>query len=490
MSFTLQVVIFSSLPLFLACLIWKSYFSSSKSHINQPPSPPKLPLIGNLHQLGSSPHRALQSMAQTYGPLMLLHFGTVPVIIASSVDAAREIMKTHDIIFSNRLFSNIANRIFYGSKDIAFAPYGEYWRQVKSISILHLFNNKRVESFRQVREDEVGQMIKKIQKSNNVVDLSELLVSLTNNVVSRVALGRTYEGMGVKNMLDRMVQLMAGFSMGNYIPSLEWMDRLSGLHRKADDLAKEIDEFCEGVVEAHLNKKDFGVEGQDLVDVLLEIQRDNSTGFHLERHMIKAIILDIFSGGTDTTSTTLQWAITELLRNPRAMKELQQEAREIGQGRSLIPEEDLDKMPYLKAVIKEAFRLHIPAPLLVPRESTKDVKLLGYDIASGTQVVVNAWAIARDPSVWEEPEEFRPERFLNNPIDYKGFHFELIPFGAGRRGCPGINFATVINELALANLVYKFDFALSGEKAFDMTESYGITVHRKYPILVTATSYK
>ncbi|KAL9999111.1 putative cytochrome P450 [Helianthus debilis subsp. tardiflorus] len=200
-------------------------------------------------------------------------------------------MKTHDIIFSNRLFSNIANRIFYGSKDIAFAPYGEYWRQVKSISILHLFNNKRVESFRQVREDEVGQMIKKIQKSNNVVDLSELLVSLTNNVVSRVALGRTYEGMGVKNMLDQMVQLMAGFSMGNYIPSLEWMDRLSGLHRKADDLAKEIDEFCEGVVEAHLNKKDFGVEGQDLVDVLLEIQRDNSTGFHLERHMIKAIIL-------------------------------------------------------------------------------------------------------------------------------------------------------------------------------------------------------
>ncbi|KAI3760783.1 hypothetical protein L1987_51182 [Smallanthus sonchifolius] len=169
------------------------------------------------------------------------------------------------------------------------------------------------------------------------------------------------------------------------------------------------------------------------------------------------------------------------------MKELQQEALEIGQGRSMIVEDDLDKMPYLKAVLKETLRLHTPIPLLVPRESTQDVKLLGYDIQSGTQVLINAWTIARDPSNWENPEEFRPERFLNSPIDYKGFHFELIPFGAGRRGCPGIQFAMIVNELVLANLVYKFDLALVDEEDLDMSEANGLTVHKKLPILVSAT---
>ncbi|KAI3686403.1 hypothetical protein L1987_80079 [Smallanthus sonchifolius] len=169
------------------------------------------------------------------------------------------------------------------------------------------------------------------------------------------------------------------------------------------------------------------------------------------------------------------------------MKELQQEIRKIGRGRPMIPEDDIDKIPYLRAVLKETLRLHAPAPLLLPRESTKDVKLLGYDIPSGTQVMINAWAIARDPSIWEEPEEFRPERFLNTSTDYRGLHFELIPFGAGRRGCPGISFAIAIAEFALANLVYKFELTSADEDSLDMTERDGMTVKRKFPIRVIAT---
>ncbi|KAM0044424.1 putative cytochrome P450 [Helianthus debilis subsp. tardiflorus] len=190
---------------------------------------------------------------------------------------------------------------------------------------------------------------------------------------------------------------------------------------------------------------------------------------------------DIFIAGTDTTFTSLEWALCELLRHPQAMKELQQETLKIGQGRSMIAEDDLEKMPYLKAFLKENLRLHTPNPLL-PRESTQDLKLLGYDIPSGTQVIINAWAISRDPSVWEAPEEFRPKRFLNKPIDYKGFHFEFLPFGVGRRGCPGIQFAMTVNELILANFVYKFDVSLMGEEELDMSETFGITVHKKSPI--------
>ncbi|KAL4566633.1 hypothetical protein LXL04_030753 [Taraxacum kok-saghyz] len=195
----------------------------------------------------------------------------------------------------------------------------------------------------------------------------------------------------------------------------------------------------------------------------------------------------MFAAGTDTTFTNLEWTISELLRHPQIMKKLQHEARQIGQGRSMITEDDLDSMPYLKAVLKETLRLHTPLPLLVPRESTQDVKLLGYDIMAGTQVIINAWAIARDGLIWEEPNKFKPERFLESSIDYKGFHFELIPFGAGRRGCPANQFAMVINEIVLANLVYKFHFTLSGGVDLDMSETSGLTVHKKLPILVRAT---
>ncbi|GJZ90421.1 retrotransposon protein, putative, ty1-copia subclass [Tanacetum coccineum] len=199
---------------------------------------------------------------------------------------------------------------------------------------------------------------------------------------------------------------------------------------------------------------------------------------------------DVFVAGTDTTFASLVWSITELIRHPRVMKKLQQEVTEIAQRRSMISENDLEKMQYLKATIKETLRMYPPLPLLLPHESTHDVKLMDYEIPSRTQIIVNAWAIGRDPTVWEEPEEFRPERFLNNSIDYNGLHYELLPFGSGRRGCPGIHFATVMFELALANVVYKFNLALPNEveaKDLDMTETNSITLHKKSPLLVMAT---
>ncbi|KAK1435750.1 hypothetical protein QVD17_01519 [Tagetes erecta] len=491
MSFTLQVLIFSSLPFILALLVLKSYISSSssKNHKNLPPSPPKLPLIGNLHQLGSSPHRSLHAIAQNYGPVMLLRFGSVPVLIVSSVKAAREMIKTHDLAFASRPALSIPRKLFYELKDIGFAEYGEYWRQLKSITVLHLLSHKRVQSYRQVREEEMDLMMEKIQKANeSVVNLSGLLASLTNNIICRVTLGKTYDGRRFKRLFARAGELVGCFSVGSYIPSLRWVDRLSGIERKTNQVFKELDEFLDGVVDGHVTRKgDLATEYEDLVDILLDIQRDNRTGFQLNKRMIKATILDLLIGGTDTTSTSLEWAIAELLRHPQAMKKLQQEAREIGQGRSRIVEEDLEKMPYLKAVLKEALRLHTPLPLLVPHESTQDVKLFGYDIPSGTQVHINAWAIARDPSKWEAPEDFKPERFLSSSIDYKGLHYELIPFGAGRRRCPGIQFSIIINEIVLANLVYKFDLASMGEGSLDLSETNGITVSKKYPIMVSAT---
>ena len=192
----------------------------------------------------------------------------------------------------------------------------------------------------------------------------------------------------------------------------------------------------------------------------------------------------MFAAGTDTTYTVLDWTMTELLRHPKAMEQLRKEVRTIVGNKADITEDDLDNMPYLKAVFKETLRLHPPAPLLVPRLARQDVKIKGYDILSGFQVFVNAWAIARDPSTWGDPDEFRPERFLDTTVDYKGHDFGLIPFGAGRRGCPGIAFAMAVNEIALANVVCKFDWSLPSSD-LDMTETIGLTTHRKFPLMAS-----
>ncbi|KAK4350596.1 hypothetical protein RND71_029909 [Anisodus tanguticus] len=498
----------SVLALSLISLLVMSLLMTKAKTKNLPPSPPKLPLIGHMHKLGLYPHHSLHKLSQQYGPLMFLKLGSVNTLVVSSSEVASEIMKTHDLIFCDRPKSNVNKKLLYDFKDVSVAPYGEYWRQMRSICVLKLLSNKRVQSFRVVREEETALLLEKIREgSQEGVNLSELFMTLTNDIVSRAAFGRKYSGgeSGEKfrKLMKEFVGLLGGFDFGTFLPSLAWIDRVSGLVAKVERVAKEMDEFLEGVVEEHLDSHKrvrdlLGERGEnegreDFVDVLLGIYKQNNDGFSIDRDGIKALIVDIFAGGTDTTYTVLEWAMTELLRHPSAMNKLQNEAREIAKGENkIVSEEDLDKMHYLKAVIKETLRLHPPIPLLVPRQARQDVKVMGYDVAAGTMVITNGWAIGRDPEIWNDAEDFKPERFLNSSIDFKGHDFGLIPFGAGRRGCPGISFAMATNELVLANVVRDFDWELpNGAKGddLDMTECTGLTIHRKVSLFVVATPY-
>ncbi|KAL2492486.1 Cytochrome [Abeliophyllum distichum] len=504
-SFSNFVVPLVSFSLFIIFLFKWFLNPASTARKRLPPSPPKLPVIGNLHQLSLYPHRALQALSKRYGPLMMLHLGSVPTLVVSSADAALEIMKTNDLIFANRPKVTIPDKLVYGSKDIAFAPYGEHWRQVRSICVLHLLSNKRVQSFRYIREEETDLLIQKIRQSSSsstsVTNLSNLLVSLTNDTISRVALGRKYsegEAQGSTKfelMLKEIMELSGVFNAGDFIPWLKWISKVNGFDARADKVIKSFDEFLSGVVEDHRNRNqgktdlDDSNNHADLVDLLLEIQRENKSSFALDDETIKAVIFDMFGAGTDTTYASLEWTMAEVLRHPEIMKKLQNEVKQVAGSKKEVAEEDLEKMPYLKAVLKESLRLHPPIPLLIPHQSTQDTKIMGYHIAAGTQVFINAWAIAMDPMHWENSEEFNPERFVKNTaLDFRGFNFEYIPFGAGRRGCPGITFATTVNELALAKLILNFDFALPiGVKEWDLTEDSGSTIHKKNPLLVVAT---
>ena len=195
---------------------------------------------------------------------------------------------------------------------------------------------------------------------------------------------------------------------------------------------------------------------------------------------------------TDTSAAASVWAITALMKHPRVMKRAQEEIRNTFGNKGFIEEHDVQKLSYLKAVVKETLRLYLPAPLLVLRETNKDSILDGYEIAAKTIVYVNAWAIHRDPEAWKDPEVFYPERFLESDVDFKGNHFEFIPFGAGRRICPGLTMGVTNVELVVANLLYAFDWELpQGMKKEDIDTEVlpGITQHKKNPLCLVAKNY-
>ena len=200
----------------------------------------------------------------------------------------------------------------------------------------------------------------------------------------------------------------------------------------------------------------------------------------------------MFEAGTATSSLVLEFAMVELMRNPYLMAKLQAEVRKnTPMGQEMVKEENLASMAYLTAVVKETLRLHPPAPLLIPHQSMADCDIDGYTIPSGTRVIINAWAISRDPKSWEKAEEFMPERFMDGgssvDIDFKGKDFQFTPFGAGRRMCPGANFGLATINIMLANLMYCFDWMLPEgmeKEDIDMTEVFGLTVHRKEKLIL------
>ncbi|KAL1561021.1 unspecific monooxygenase [Salvia divinorum] len=461
---------------------------------NPLPSPRSLPVLGNLHQLSLLPHRDFLVLSKKHGPLMLLHFGRVPVLVVSSADAASEIMKNHDLSFADRPRYKAHKKILYNGKDVVFAPYGEYWRQAKGHFVLKLLSNKRVQSFRPIREEETALFVQKIRESSGrAVNLSHMFFKFTYDGVCRSALGRTYsesdKGKEFLVLMMEMTEALGAISIGEFIPWLRWIDRINGFDKKVERIASGLDGVLESVIRERLGNLVESLEEKsevDFVDILLEIYSEGGD-VSSNRDSIKAIILDVFGAGTDTSAVVLEWTMSELLRHPTAMRKLQEEVRGIIGQKQDITDDDIDKMHYLKAVIKESLRLHPPFPLLLPRVATRDVKVKGYDVAAGTVVMVSFWAIGRDPELWDEPDKFMPERFLNSSIDFKGIDFELIPFGAGRRGCPGIAYSMAVIELLAANIVAKFDWKLADGKDLDMNEGPGITSHRVVPLHAVAT---
>ncbi|WJX37487.1 hypothetical protein P8452_25247 [Trifolium repens] len=422
------------------------------------------------------------------------------VVVVSSPEVAREVLKTHDTIFASRPHLLAGEIACYNSTDIAFSPYGDYWRQLRKICAVELLSSKRVKSLWSVRETEISSLLKKIASNEgSEINLTQELISMMYTFTSKAAFGKKYlEPKEFISVVKQLVKLAGGFYIGDLFPSAKWIQNLSGMRPKLEKLSQQVDRILEHIINDHKEtrsrraKQGLAEAEEDLIDCLLKFEdNDGDMDFHLTSDNIKAIVLDVFSAGSETASTTINWAMAEMIKDPRVYKKAQAEVREGFNRRGKVDEAAIDEFKYLKAIMKESLRLHPTVPLLFPRESGQVCEINGYHIPVKSRVLVNAWAIGRDPEYWTDPDKFYPERFIGSSIDYLGKNFEYIPFGAGRRICPGMNYGMVSVEHVLALLLYHFDWRLPNgikNEELELKEEFGATMSRKGDLYLIPTT--
>lgn len=467
------------------------------------------PIIGHLHLLSGSesdqlPHKVLGRMADKYGPIFGMKLGVHQVVVVSDPKLAKECFTTNDLALANRPKSMASEIIGYKDAMFGLSPYGPYWRETRKIATIELLSTRRIEMLKHIREFEVKEAVKEIYNNwakNNLngavkMEMKEWIGDLVMNTMGSMLFGkgrRSNEEEGrnrAHKAIRNFFELLGAFVVADFLPYLRWLD-IGGHEKAMKEVSKEIDSVVEEWLAEHKTKRDpKGIakseEEEDFMDVMLSICEGRDLAGFDANTAIKATCMALLSAGTDTTIVTLTWTLSLLLNNYEALKKAQDELdTHIGKDK-WVQESDIKNLVYLQAIVKEALRLYPAAPLSVPHESMEDCVIGGYNIPKGTRLIVNIWKYHHDPNIWPKPHEFKPERFLttHKDVDVKGNHFELIPFGSGRRMCPGISLALQVLPFVIAVLVQGFDMKRPSEETIDMSESFGLTVLKASPLEV------
>ncbi|KAK7244996.1 hypothetical protein RIF29_39826 [Crotalaria pallida] len=471
--------------------------TSTSNRRRLPPGPPGWPIFGNMFQLGEMPHRTITSLRDKYGPVVWLQIGSINTMAVLSAKAATVLFKNHDHSFADRTITEIMRVHNYEKSSLALAPYGSYWRLIRRLVTIDMLVTKRINDTSSVRRKCVDDLhvwvtkeASKLKKGQGL-HVAKFVFLMNFNLLGNLMLSRDLfnpESREASEFFTAMMGIMewSGHpNVSDLFPWLRWLDP-QGLKKKMSrDMGKAIKIASRFVNERIEGKREN--KSRDFLDVLLEFQSSGSDeARNITNKDLNIFILEIFLAGSETTSSTIEWALTELLCNRECLVKVKAELGEVVGSSRELEESDIENLPYLQGVVKETFRLHPPIPFLIPRRAIHDTEFMGYFIPKDTQVFVNTWAIGRDPDVWDEPLTFKPERFFGSKTEYKGQHYELIPFGAGRRMCAGVPLAHRVVHLVLGSLLHRFDWELDSHvtpSTMDMRERLGIAMRKLEPLL-------
>ncbi|GMJ09184.1 cytochrome P450, family 81, subfamily K, polypeptide 2 [Hibiscus trionum] len=455
---------------------------------NLPPSPLSLPFIGHFHLLRNPLYKSLAALLSKYGPVLYLRLGSRRVLVVSSPSAVEECFGKNDMIFANRPPTMAGDILMYNGRSYVWAPHGPLWRNLRRVSVVQVLSSISVQKFSSIREDEVGHLVLQLLEASaggQKVDLKYLFGVLTMNVMLKVASGEAADRdrKAEQTVFQEFKSIFfpsLGTNVCDFFPVLKWIG-FQGIEKGLKDLYRRRDEYMQKLVDGiRLNRTlhTAAKKNPSLIEKLLSFQEEDPQFFSDE--VIKATALMLFIAGTETTSVTLEWAMSLLLNHPKALEKVRAEIdSHVGHDR-LLNDSDLAKLPYLRCIVNETLRLYPPAPILVPHYSSEDCMVGGYEVPKGTLLIVNAWAIHNDPSIWDEPTKFKPERFEGTLEEKEGSKF--LPFGLGRRACPGATMGIRLVLLALGAAIQCFHWENVGSDTVDMTPGTAPALSKAMPL--------
>ncbi|XP_040985806.1 flavonoid 3'-monooxygenase CYP75B137-like isoform X1 [Juglans microcarpa x Juglans regia] len=469
-----------------------------------PPGPRGLPIVGYLPFIGTELHIKFEQLCGIYGPIYKVWFANKLCIVISSPSLVKEVVRDQDALFSNRDVNKAILAITYGGADIAFSPNGPNWKMLRKMFVREMLSASNLDTTFTLRREEVRNTIKNVyEKIGTQVDLGELAFVTAINAIMNMLWGGTLQGeegakfgADFKNMFSNLMLLLAKPNVSDLFPALASFD-LQGIEREVKGISQSIDRVLDYVIDKQMKSlakaKEEGktkTGRKDFLQVLLEIREQNNGAYSISMTQLKAVLVDIVVGASDTTTTMLEWVMARLMKHSEIMRKVHEELTEIVGVDNLVEEFHLPKLQYLDAVIKETFRLHPPFPFLVPRTPSESSIIGGYHVPKGSSIFVNVWAIQRNSKYWDNPLEFIPERFLNDGygrVDYSGNNFKYFPFGSGRRICAGLTLGERTLKYILASFLHSFEWKLPQGSEIDVSDTYGVVTKKKNPTIAIPT---
>ncbi|CAK9236773.1 unnamed protein product [Sphagnum troendelagicum] len=525
-EWSFPVVFLTSLVVLLLSLLFVLRIRR-KLLMKLPPGPPTWPIVGSMFTIirtrGRPSSRVFTTLAKRYGPLLFFWIGLRPTIVVSSAEMAMALLRTCDRTFASRPKFAPGKYLGYGYSNVVFAPSGPHFRLLRKLYASELLSPAKIERMLPLRMEEVGATIRCIlesvasadeQAKACVIDVRSLMLSANLNIIGRMLFSKrlfdldtkpdtdvhhTADGLGVpavsprrkaaeefKSFVKEATKLIGGsFNAGDYIPALRWLD-LQGVERTLRQFQPKIERLLLPLIQEHRRRHAFAIkekENSDQLDFIGSLLVGHS---ELSDNNLIAISIDLLVGGSDSTAASVEWTLAELLRHPDLLQKVQEELDIVVGRQKMVTESDISKLLFFNCVIKESLRLHPPVPTGAPHFSTSACTLGDYTIPPHTTAYVNIHAINRDPTIWADPEAFRPHRFFDSCFNVYGQDFGLLPFSSGRRGCPGVHAALANLKLMLASLLHSFSWTLPpsipNPKDLDMRERVGIVSPKLTPL--------